>query len=128
MRKRAGQKKYIPRNSPREIRVDAARRKRLTAVLFSKFVGKSTGDVSLTRFPVKYKRHRMENISEFFHRDVILFYFIFSFFFATLMPDRRIAETRDDEENAKITSTCKHVDESTKREDGKSRCGRVGRE
>lgn len=31
------------------------------------------------------------------------------------MPDRHIVETRDDEENVKITSTCKHVDE--RRED-----------
>lgn len=52
--------------------------------------------------------------------------FFMILFFATLMPDRRIVETRDDEGNAKITSTCKHVDE--RREDGESRCGRVGRE
>lgn len=46
--------------------------------------------------------YRRKSIPEFFHRD-----FIFRRVF-TRMPDR-VEETRGDEENARITSTWKHV-------------------
>lgn len=50
----------------------------------------------------------IKSVLEFFHGNFI--------FLPRLMLDRRIREiTRDDEENAKITSTCKHVDERRER-------------